>query len=275
MYKNREKRTLVIICLTAVLVCMTIGYAAFQTQLNITGTSTIASKWDVQITGISSGTPTGTGENAVAPSYTGTTANMEANLYAPGDAMTYDITIKNNGTIDAVLSDIIKSNSNNPAILFETSGVSEGDVLKAGETALMTVKISYADVTSQPSNLSGEMSITLNYTQNSNGGAVSDTTPPIIEIDNTITVLEVGETLEVKVDAIDDESEIVKYEFAISDVPLDNVEYTESGSYNGYIIKAVDPGEIYLYVRVTNSAGLSSESYQIFTIEEKVAMPEP
>ena len=114
MYKNREKRTLIIICLTAVLVCMTIGYAAFQTQLNIIGTSTIASKWDVQIIGISSGTPTGTGENAIAPSYTGTTANMEANLYVPGDAMTYDITIKNNGTIDAVLSDIIKSNSNNP-----------------------------------------------------------------------------------------------------------------------------------------------------------------
>ena len=166
MYKNREKRTLIIICLTAVLVCMTIGYAAFQTQLNIIGTSTIASKWDVKIIGISSGTPTGTGENAIAPSYTGTTANMEANLYVPGDALTYDITIKNNGTIDAVLSDIIKSNSNNPAILFETSRVGEGDVLKAGATAIMTVKISYADVTSQPSNLSGEMTVTLNYTQN-------------------------------------------------------------------------------------------------------------
>ena len=166
MYKNRRKRSLVIGGLLAILVCMTIGYASFSTQLNISGTSSITSNWDVQITNITQGTPTGTGENAVAPSYTATTATMEANLYAPGDAMTYEITIQNKGTIDAVLSKITKSDSNNPAILFETSGVNEGDTLLAGETAKMTVKISYnSSVTSQPENLSAEMAVTLEYTQ--------------------------------------------------------------------------------------------------------------
>ena len=102
----------------------------------------------------------------MAPSYTATTATMEANLYSPGDAMTYEITIQNKGTIDAVLSKITKSDSNNPAILFETSGVNEGDTLLAGETAKMTVKISYnSSVTSQPENLSAEMAVTLEYTQ--------------------------------------------------------------------------------------------------------------
>ena len=166
MYKNRRKRSLVIGGLLAILVCMTIGYAAFSTQLQISGTSSITSSWDVQITNITQGTPTGTGENAVAPSYTATTATMEANLYSPGDAMTYEITIQNKGTIDAVLSKITKSDSNNPAILFETSGVNEGDTLLAGETAKMTVKISYnSSVTSQPENLSAEMAVTLEYTQ--------------------------------------------------------------------------------------------------------------
>ena len=166
MYKNRRKRSLVIGGLLAILVCMTIGYAAFSTQLQISGTSSITSNWDVQITNITQGTPTGTGENAVAPSYTATTATMEANLYSPGDAMTYEITIQNKGTIDAVLSKITKSDSNNPAILFETSGVNEGDTLLAGETAKMTVKISYnSSVTSQPENLSAEMTVTLEYTQ--------------------------------------------------------------------------------------------------------------
>ena len=180
MYKNRRKRSLVIGGLLAILVCMTIGYAAFSTQLNISGTSSITSNWDVQITNITQGTPTGTGENAVAPSYTVTTATMEANLYSPGDAMTYEITIQNKGTIDAVLSKITKSDSNNPAILFETSGVNEGDTLLAGETAKMTVKISYnSSVTSQPENLSAEMAVTLEYTQAPEGYVPPVTGPSI------------------------------------------------------------------------------------------------
>ena len=174
MYKNRKKRTIIIGSLLAILICMTIGYAAFSTQLEIAGSSTVTSNWDIQITGITPGTPTGTGENAVAPSYTATTATMEANLYAPGDAMTYEITIENKGTIDAVLDSITKSDSNNPAIIFETSGVNEGDPLLAGDKTTMTVKISYANVTSQPENLTGELSLTLNYVQKPSGGV----TPP-------------------------------------------------------------------------------------------------
>ena len=174
MYKNRKKRTIIIGSLLAILICMTIGYAAFSTQLEIAGSSTVTSNWDIQITGITPGTPNGTGENAVAPSYTATTATMEANLYAPGDAMTYEITIENKGTIDAVLDSITKSDSNNPAIIFETSGVNEGDPLLAGDKTTMTVKISYANVTSQPENLTGELSLTLNYVQKPSGSV----TPP-------------------------------------------------------------------------------------------------
>ena len=101
------------VSLLAVLAIMTIGYAAFSTQLEIKGTSNIDSRWEVKIIAISAGTPVGTAENAVAPSYTDTTANMNVNLYAPGDSMTYEITIQNNGTLDAVLNSITENNSNN------------------------------------------------------------------------------------------------------------------------------------------------------------------
>ena len=178
MYKNRRKRTIIIGSLLAILICMTIGYAAFSTSLEISGTSNISSNWDIRITNITQGTPTGTGENAIAPSYTALTATMQANLYAPGDAMTYEITIANEGNIDAVLSKINKSDSNNPAISFETSGVNEGDTLLAGETAKMTVKISYnSSVTTQPDNLTAEMTVTLNYTQKAEGYI-----PPVTEM---------------------------------------------------------------------------------------------
>ena len=61
----------------------------------------------------------------------------------PGDSITYDITIANQGTIDAVLKTITKTDTSNSAILFETSGVNEGDELKATETVVMQVKVTY------------------------------------------------------------------------------------------------------------------------------------
>ena len=175
MYKDRKKRNLIIGSLLAVLVVMTVGYAAFSTQLKITGNASITSNWDVQITGISNGTPTGSAENAINPTYDILTANMEVNLYSPGDSMTYEITIQNKGTIDATLSKITKTDTNNPAILFETSGVNEGDNLNAGDKTTMTVKITYnPDITTQPENPTSELNVTLTYEQKGN----SSVTPP-------------------------------------------------------------------------------------------------
>ena len=175
MHKDRKKRNLIIGSLLAILVIMTVGYAAFSTQLKITGNASITSNWDVQITGISNGTPTGSAENAINPSYDVLTANMEVNLYSPGDSMTYEITIENKGTIDATLSKITKTDTNNPAILFETSGVNEGDNLNAGDKTTMTVKITYnPNITTQPENLTSELNVTLTYEQKGN----SSVTPP-------------------------------------------------------------------------------------------------
>ena len=180
MHNSRRKRNIIMVSLLAVLAIMTIGYAAFSTQLEIKGTSNIDSRWEVKIIAISAGTPVGTAENAVAPSYTDTTANMNVNLYAPGDSMTYEITIQNNGTLDAVLNSITENNSNNPAIKFEIAGIKEGDTLLAGETTKMTVKISYdSNVTGQPENTSADYTLTLNYTQKASGGEV---TPPVTTI---------------------------------------------------------------------------------------------
>ena len=177
MHNSRRKRNIIMVSLLAVLAIMTIGYAAFSTQLEIKGTSNIDSRWEVKIIAISAGTPVGTAENAVAPSYTDTTANMNVNLYAPGDSMTYEITIQNNGTLDAVLNSITENNSNNSAIKFEIAGIKEGDALLAGETTKMTVKISYdSNVTGQPENTSADYTLTLNYTQKASGGEV---TPPV------------------------------------------------------------------------------------------------
>ena len=66
MHRSKRKRNLIIFSLVGVLLCMAIGYAAFQTQLKVTGSSTVTSNWDIEITNVTAGTPTGSAENAVA-----------------------------------------------------------------------------------------------------------------------------------------------------------------------------------------------------------------
>ena len=140
---NRNQRNYIIAGLCMILVIMGVGYAAFQSQLKISGTSNIASNFIVKITDIQSSVLSGTPTDAEAPSYTDTTATFHTNLVSPGDSMKYEIRIENQGNIDAVLKTITKTDTSNSAILFETSGVNEGDELKAGESTTMIVTVTY------------------------------------------------------------------------------------------------------------------------------------
>ena len=163
---NTKQRNYIILGLCSILLVMAAGYAAFRTQLTINGTSNITSEFKVLITDIQSRNVVGRAENAEEPSHTETTATFKTNLYLPGDSITYDVTVENQGSIDAVLKTIKKSDSNNNAIIFETSGIQEGEVLKASESTKFSVTVSYnASTTSQPSNITSDLEVTLDYEQ--------------------------------------------------------------------------------------------------------------
>ena len=49
---SRKQKNIVLGSLGAIILLMGIGYAAFNTQLNINGTSNISSNWDIRITNI-------------------------------------------------------------------------------------------------------------------------------------------------------------------------------------------------------------------------------
>ena len=66
---NSMQRNYIIIGLCAILVIMGVGYAAFSSQLKITGTSNIDSTWDVQITDIQSSVVVGTPTNQIEPTH--------------------------------------------------------------------------------------------------------------------------------------------------------------------------------------------------------------
>ena len=162
---NRTQRNYIIAGLCMILVIMGVGYAAFQSQLRISGTSNITSNWSVKITDIQSKVVNGTPTNASAPTHTDTTATFRTTLTSPGDTMQYDVTVSNEGDIDAKLDKITIPESTNPAIGFEVSGIEEGSLLEAKQTAILTVTVKYNDVTEQPSNLTADLKVTLDYSQ--------------------------------------------------------------------------------------------------------------
>ena len=163
---NRRQRNYIILGLCGVLLIMAVGYAAFRTQLNIKGTSNITSEWKVLITNIQSQVINGTPTDAETPNHTETTANFSTNLYSPGDKMRYTVTVENRGSIDAVLKTIEKTDSSNEAIIFTINGIEQGDTLKAKGTTTFTVDVEYnSEVQIQPSNLTSNLEITLDYVQ--------------------------------------------------------------------------------------------------------------
>ena len=162
---NRTQRNYIIAGLCMILVIMGVGYAAFSSQLKISGTSNITSNWSVKITDIQSKVVNGTPANASEPTHTDTTATFRTTLTSPGDTMQYDVTVSNEGDIDAKLDKITIPESTNPAIGFEVSGIEEGSLLEAKQTALLTVTVKYNDVTEQPSNLTANLEVTLDYSQ--------------------------------------------------------------------------------------------------------------
>ncbi len=163
---QRKKNNIIIGSLCAVVLLMAVGYAAFQSVLNIKGTSTIGSNWNILITNVTSKNIVGSASNKEEPTWEALTATFKTNLVSPGDSIEYDITIENRGNLNAVLDKITLSDSNNPAIKFTSSGLEEGSELNAGSSAVLTVKVEYlASVTEQPESTEGTFTVTLDYSQ--------------------------------------------------------------------------------------------------------------
>ena len=187
----KRQRSIVLGVLISIMLLMVVGYAAFSSMLNITGTSNISSNWNIRITNITSSLHGAT--NAIEPTYdneNGLTASFSTNLVSPGDYAEYTVTVRNNGDIDATLTNIEISDSNNPAIVFETSGLEEGDnLLKQTEDELI-VKVSYNEsVESQPENVTSNITVTLTYEQAIGGNTPEEGTAgsDLVEIAGTVT----------------------------------------------------------------------------------------
>ena len=206
---NYSKRKYIIIGLCAVLVLMAVGFAAFAQSLQINGTSSITSSWDIRITGIRAvnlGSVTNNGAYDITEPSIGSdnlSASFQTGLKSPGDTRIYEIEITNSGSLDAevttvftnTLSEAVHFNYDGVGPLggtgtdvltnagvYNTASVSSSEPFSLPATTnnvryiYMTVK--YRDsVTSQPSNLTASINLKLNAVQSS--GIVTPADPGV------------------------------------------------------------------------------------------------
>ena len=178
MEKKYMKAKKIIVITMCTLICiMAIGYAAFATNLTITGTSNIGSTWKVEFTNIEEVSKTSGVTIKNVPTATGTTATFNVDLTSPGDNIVYKITVANNGTLNAVIDDITASETGSDAINFEIIGIKKGDKLASKTTTTFDVTISYDNnVTSQPNLIDSTLTININYVQDTGQTIVTDDT---------------------------------------------------------------------------------------------------
>lgn len=159
----------ILVASLAVVVLASVAYAAYSQSLQINGTGTATGEWSVEITGITNTSSTGTTE-AVAPSFTATSATFSANLAYPGATATYDVVIENTGTIPAKLStltDLTTLNASAPAyITYSISGVAVNDLLGAGATTTATVTVTWDAAATGTTGATKNATIDFNYIQN-------------------------------------------------------------------------------------------------------------
>ena len=161
---------------------MAIGYAAFQTNLDVKGNSQITSNWDVEIINVKEGEKTGLAESAKTPTWTKTEASMETNLYQKGDSMSYIVTIENKGSFDAKLDNInLGKGTNEEAVNITFSGYTKGQTLFKGTTTDITVTISY-NPNYEGGETSSEVNTDFEFSQ-AEGGTITPTTDHLVTYD--------------------------------------------------------------------------------------------
>ncbi len=186
--RTRKKQRIIIGTLCSILVGLAIGYAVLSSQLNIQGTGSVISNFQILFTKIEEGTMNGA--KTIQKEIVGdTTANFIIDLEKPGDSGEYIITVENRGNIDAYVKDIkgvVDSNKKEPKdIQFSIDGLKVNDKLKARETKTFKVKVNWDSNATTIPETSKDLSLTIDFVQDTNniesGGNITELVQDLLE----------------------------------------------------------------------------------------------
>ncbi len=166
--EKRKKQHMIIMGLIGVIFGMTIGYSALNSLLNINGTSEITSDWDIHFESIEEGTMVGA-TTIEATTDKGTTATFNVDLQKPGSSAEYIVTVKNGGTIDAVVDSITGVDEINQAsptdIVYSVEELSPGETLNSGASKEFKVTVVWKLTATEIVNSNKKATINVNFVQ--------------------------------------------------------------------------------------------------------------
>ncbi len=150
--------------LLAVILVMAVGYAVFSTTLTVNGTANITSSWNVgydttKTSGTGVITTTGTASAGTITYDSAQAATIAPSLVAPGDSVTYTLTVKNTGSLAATLGTPTITNptgctvsgltctSTSGNIKFTVTAPASSSLAASTGTTTFTVKAEYVNKT--------------------------------------------------------------------------------------------------------------------------------
>lgn len=182
---DKKKKKMVITTLVCVLVFIAVGYALLTQAIKVGVEGTLNGVWDVYISDIKLKNSTGRAQEVNPASVSNkVNANFEVDLYMPGDSVEYEVTVKNDGNIDATLRTVTTNATNTNEDIRFTHTIKQGEVLKKESETKFTFKIVFDEratalpATSDPI----EVTMKLDYLQNTGNSLY---VPTNITTDNT------------------------------------------------------------------------------------------
>ena len=170
--RNTKQRWIIVGVLSALFIFST-GYALLATRLNIRGTSNISSDLSIYISDIQETTLYHATTNTAEIGSDRLSANFDVSLEMPGSYAEYTITVKNDSNFNVKLSignnsfwDGINYEEEPYEIYFSTNGITEGEILEAGETVDFILRADFdINATSIPTINHKDIWLQLNYEQ--------------------------------------------------------------------------------------------------------------
>ncbi len=141
--KKKQKSLLILSVALFMILGITLGYAVLSSSIKINGTGTISTNWDILFTNIAEKDSKGAinNDSRITDKLT---AIFDVDLESPGSYISYNVTVRNNGNTDAVITKvkgIVEANSKDPTgIQFKVSGIRIGDDLLAGSEITFVVR---------------------------------------------------------------------------------------------------------------------------------------
>ena len=149
-----KRRNYIFLILLLLIVGISIGYAALTTTLNINGNTTIEkASWDIHFENLVIESNSVSAIRDAEIDSTKTLIEYSVQLIEPGDFYEFTVDIVNNGSIDAMISEVLKQGISSEqekyieyvAAYSDLVLLTEKDYLKSGEKENIRVRVKYKD----------------------------------------------------------------------------------------------------------------------------------